>query len=172
MNNCEGFWNCISPDAWITSSGTLTGAFLGAFIAGMITLIANKKMMNGQEKLRKRDKDDYFRIIAQQFIDQFELVDSMIQMVVETGFEEKRTKETGISISEKVKNIDAAVDIKIMNPADYKLLYKLLEGHRYISYELIYLSNERPPNAEVINIIRKELSNTLAQLKDRVMKKS
>ncbi|UOQ91984.1 hypothetical protein MUO14_15930 [Halobacillus shinanisalinarum] len=172
MNSCEGFWSCISPDAWVTSGGTLVGAFLGAFIAGMITLTANKKMISGQEKLRKRDKDDYFRIIAQQFIDQFELVDSMIQMVIETGFEEKSTKEVGISISEKVKNIDAAVDIRSMNPADYKLIHKLLEGHRYISYELIYLSHESPPNVEVVNIIRNELSDTLTQLKNRTMKES
>jgi len=34
--------NSVSPDAWIQSIGTLTGAFLGALIAGMITIKINK----------------------------------------------------------------------------------------------------------------------------------
>ncbi|WP_163528624.1 hypothetical protein [Halobacillus ihumii] len=166
MIQCEGFWTCISPDAWITSGGTLIGAFLGALIAGLITLRANKKMIEWQEKLRTKDKDDYFKIISQQFIDQFELIDSKVQMVIETNFDKEVSKEVGRYISDNINGIDATLDIKQMNPEDYKVFNKLLEGYRYISYELVYMMDERSPNLEVMNMIKTEMDNTLKQIKN------
>ncbi|MFD2924562.1 hypothetical protein [Halobacillus naozhouensis] len=166
MYHCGGFWTCVSPDAWITSGGTLIGAFLGALIAGLITLRANKKMIVWQERLRTRDKDDYFKIISQQFIDQFELIHSKVQVVIDTNFDKKISKEVGHYISSKINTIDSTIDIKQMNPGDYKVFNKLLEGYRYISYELVYMLDERSPNLEVMNIIKTEMENTLKQLKN------
>ncbi|MCY9005642.1 hypothetical protein [Peribacillus frigoritolerans] len=48
---CEGFWSCISPDAWIQSIGGLIGAALGAFLGGLgaYLIFISEKKRNEQE---------------------------------------------------------------------------------------------------------------------------
>ncbi|MFG6150632.1 hypothetical protein [Halobacillus sp. B23F22_1] len=46
IQQCEGFWNCVSPDAWVTGIGT----FFGAFIAGIISIAIFKSQIKHENK--------------------------------------------------------------------------------------------------------------------------
>ena len=62
---CVGFWNCISPDAWLTASGTLIGAFLGAFLAGRYTLTSvQKQLRNNDLQKRKQEILSHLKVSA------------------------------------------------------------------------------------------------------------
>lgn len=62
---CIGFWNCVSPDAWLTSVGTLIGAFLGAFLAGRFTLISvQKQLRNNDLQKRKQEISSHLKVSA------------------------------------------------------------------------------------------------------------
>lgn len=54
---CEGFWSCISPDAWIQSIGGLFGAFLGAFLGGLGAYLIYKK----EKERNEQDINSLFR---------------------------------------------------------------------------------------------------------------
>ncbi|MFB4166062.1 hypothetical protein ACE1TI_20270 [Alteribacillus sp. JSM 102045] len=51
---CEGFWACISPDAWLQTFGTIIGAFLGTLLAGFISLHLYLKKQKDQTKNETR----------------------------------------------------------------------------------------------------------------------
>ncbi|RLJ89913.1 hypothetical protein [Planococcus citreus] len=55
MNGAE-FWRSISPDAWLTSMGTLIGAFLGAALAGGFAVYVVKKQLQ-YDSNNKRQED-------------------------------------------------------------------------------------------------------------------
>lgn len=57
---CEGFWKCITPDAWITSLGTLLGAFIGTGLSGYIAIKVSKK---DWEKRLLYDNDELRKLI-------------------------------------------------------------------------------------------------------------
>jgi hypothetical protein len=68
---CEGFWSCISPDAWIQSIGGLIGTFLGAFIAAWISIRIlksqfireNKKELENEYNMLMKFNEKYLRIV-------------------------------------------------------------------------------------------------------------
>lgn len=63
---CQGFWNCISPDAWVQSIGTLIGSFLGALIAGGIAIyILNSQLRHDTKKDRKSEYNSYMKFNEQ-----------------------------------------------------------------------------------------------------------
>ncbi|WP_068672292.1 hypothetical protein [Oceanobacillus sp. Castelsardo] len=53
IKQCEGFWNCVTPDAWVTGVGTLIGAFLGAVlgILGAYFLFKKELFESKKEKI-------------------------------------------------------------------------------------------------------------------------
>ncbi|MFK4391524.1 hypothetical protein ABH916_003452 [Peribacillus frigoritolerans] len=69
---CEGFWSCISPDAWIQSIGGLIGTFLGAFIAAWISIRIlksqfnreNKKELENEYNMLMKFNEKYSRIVS------------------------------------------------------------------------------------------------------------
>lgn|GEM_PF-4480875 len=55
---CSGNWlQCMSPDTWILSIGTIIGAFLGAFFAGRYALASVKKQLDYQRDKELHDLD-------------------------------------------------------------------------------------------------------------------
>ncbi|SFM28827.1 hypothetical protein SAMN04487943_11238 [Gracilibacillus orientalis] len=59
---CEGFWNCVSPDAIVSSAGTLIGAFFGALLAGLITLFISKRQDKEAYKRQKKEREERFLV--------------------------------------------------------------------------------------------------------------
>lgn|GEM_PF-5609336 len=55
MNSTE-FWGSISPDAWLSSIGTLIGAFLGAALAGVFAVYAVKKQLQHDSDNRRQEE--------------------------------------------------------------------------------------------------------------------
>ncbi|WP_338788797.1 hypothetical protein [Metabacillus sp. FJAT-53654] len=81
---CEGFWNCISPDAWFTGIGTLIGAFLGAFLAGLFTIFSVRKQLKHDSSNKKKQEITSYLKISSDF-------SSRIKAVINAGEElEKR----------------------------------------------------------------------------------
>lgn len=69
---CEGFWSCISPDAWIQSVGGLIGTFLGALMAAWISIRILKSQINQENKKELKNEynmlmkfnENYLRIVT------------------------------------------------------------------------------------------------------------
>ncbi|MUK89137.1 hypothetical protein GMD78_12210 [Ornithinibacillus sp. L9] len=47
---CNGFWRCITPDAWLTSFGTLVGALIGASLGSLGSYLFFKARLKEEEK--------------------------------------------------------------------------------------------------------------------------
>ena len=76
ISQCEGFWNCISPDAIIQSIGTLMGALIGAGIGSLGSyLFLRKRLIEKEKKFisdfykRYRNCDKWLHLV----IDRFEI---------------------------------------------------------------------------------------------------
>jgi hypothetical protein len=57
---CEGFWSCISPDAYLQTFGTIIGSALGAFLGALgAYLIFIKDKKNSKQETQKLFKRKY-----------------------------------------------------------------------------------------------------------------
>lgn len=75
-----GFFNSISPDAWIMSFGTVIGAFLGAFFAGKYALKSVQKQFQFQKGLDSMDLE----IQSIKFEDAYERIFNLLELYGET----------------------------------------------------------------------------------------
>ncbi|WP_230163492.1 hypothetical protein, partial [Peribacillus simplex] len=94
---CEGFWSCISPDAWIQSIGGLIGTFLGALIAAMISIRILKSQINHEHK--KELKNEYNMLMK--FNESYLRILSPIMnnlTVIEKYFNERKIKEIKVIV--------------------------------------------------------------------------
>ena len=99
---CEGFWECISPDAWLTGTGTLLGAFMGALLAGTFAVLAVKHQLEYDRTTRKYEEiESILKVssIAKSKLDAF----TIIAGVFETQLE--KYKDEKISIEKMLSNI-------------------------------------------------------------------
>jgi gas vesicle protein len=72
---CEGFWNCISPDAYLQTFGTVIGSALGAFLGAFgAYLIFIKDKKNSERETKSLFKKKYLakKEITELAIDQIE----------------------------------------------------------------------------------------------------
>ncbi|APC48282.1 hypothetical protein BME96_08920 [Virgibacillus halodenitrificans] len=59
-SKCQGFWECITPDAWVTSLGTLLGALIGALLGAFGAIYATKVQHSKLIDRQNKEKDFEF----------------------------------------------------------------------------------------------------------------
>lgn len=79
IDACVGFWKCLNPDAWLTSFGTLIGAFLGAFLAGSFTLAATKKQLKYSSQVEEKKEITAFLKMSGEFISRFSAISTLTE---------------------------------------------------------------------------------------------
>ncbi|MEK4009957.1 hypothetical protein [Peribacillus sp. FSL M8-0224] len=155
---CEGFWSCISPDAWIQSIGGLIGTFLGAFIAAWISIRILKSQFNHENK--KELKNEYNMLMK--FNEKYSRIVSpiMANLTIIEGYKKEANFEAFIGLvdvnfqmAKELKNIDTT-------SLSYKVEDKVNMLNREIQMVMLHLALIRTADGE-INI------DILNELKDR-----
>lgn len=137
MSVCEGFWNCISPDAWVTSIGTLIGALLGALIAGCISILILKSDRKKQEKTEIENK--YNELMK--FQEKYKRCICPIMGnlgLIEQHLENKEYGEISHLIDINFSNMENIRSIKTLN-LDHASLIKVNDINRNIEFILFQL---------------------------------
>jgi hypothetical protein len=60
VEKCSGFLNCVSPDAWVQTFGSLIGSLIGAFLAGYFAIRVMKNQLDNEKNSNLRNSLETF----------------------------------------------------------------------------------------------------------------
>ncbi|MGG0412960.1 hypothetical protein [Peribacillus simplex] len=170
---CEGFWSCISPDAWIQSIGGLIGTFFGALIAAIISIHIlksqikheNKKELKNEYNMLMKFNEKYLRTVSP-IMANLTIIEGYIK---EANFEAFRALvDENFQMAKELKNIDTT-------GLSYKVEDKVNMLNREIQmvmlYFVLYRIADDEINIDILNELKvryKEFLNYEKMLKESI----
>jgi hypothetical protein len=155
---CEGFWNCISPDAYIQTFGTVIGSALGAFLGAFgAYLIFIKDKKNSERETKSLFKKKY--LAKKEFT---ELAIDQIERFLNNDKKPNISKQKHkiiINITDKARDLLLTISEESIPDNIYLDFYNLCEELSYAS-GLISLSEY-----DVSRDDYKDLEETIGNIK-------
>ena len=170
------FLSQISGDAWITAIGTLLGAFIGASLAGYITIRTLKKQLNHEkfkEERIKSERNNKLNILLKRFTDETIIklghIDYLVVEVDEKAKEYEIMHRDEIEFLkkhiERLENFLNGLDIDITSIDKYEEVQGLIFQLSQLQHHLhLYLRNIGG------NMIVREIKSNLMTIEEMLKK--
>lgn len=147
VETCVGFWNCVSPDAWVSSTGTLLGAFLGALLAGLISLKISKRNIEIDERREKVNELEKFLKFNEKY--EKNLVGIIGNFnVIKTAIEEEDYQRISIPYTSNLNYIQSQLKMDT-HPLSYKaekIVNDINHLTSYLTFQVSIFTRNNDPN--------------------------
>lgn len=177
----KSFLQSVSPDAWVSSIGTIIGSFLGALIAGIIAISINRKNNLRLIQEEKKSQELHLKMLFPKFYPEIYalcyFVDAEVKNIREQ-MQEKPIDEDKIytellklskTLESKTKEMENKYNFTNLNEHDFFLCLTTIMGYKYIFSYMYKFTDDNGLQIKTINRIDK-INTGLKKNIDRIAK--